>query len=225
MVPHGPIYCETGHPWLFMAEPVNTLTNAFIILAAILAVMHVRRSRVGFSADLVVLLFLLFAVGIGSFLWHGLRTLWALQLDWIPGMLFLIVFCGLWMRRLFGRIAGIAGPVAMLAAAVGSVALAFKLTGADAPRALTFAPAFATIAAVGAGLVFATDRKFGPRQASLGAVILMFGVAAAVFRSIDLMMCGLVPFGTHFLWHICLSTASYLGIVLLVRLKTPARAT
>ena len=29
--------CETGHPWLFMAEPVNTITNAFIIIAAILA--------------------------------------------------------------------------------------------------------------------------------------------------------------------------------------------
>ena len=32
-------------------------------------------------------------VGIGSTLWHGLRTMWALQLDWIPGVLFLpIIF-------------------------------------------------------------------------------------------------------------------------------------
>jgi hypothetical protein len=47
----------------------------------------------------------------------------------------------------------------------------------------------------------------------------MFAVAAAVFRSIDLMTCDLIPFGTHFLWHLGLSTAAYLGIVLLVRMK------
>ncbi|MGA7674325.1 MAG: ceramidase domain-containing protein [Rhizomicrobium sp.] len=219
MSPHGPIYCETGHPWLFMAEPVNTITNAFIILAAIFAVMYVRRSRVGFSADLVVLLFLLFAVGIGSTLWHGLRTMWALQLDWIPGVLFLLAFSGFWIRRLFGTVAGLFGAIGMIAAAIGSVVLTWRLTGGALSRALMFAPAFATIAVIGLGLVAATARKFGAREASLGALILLFAVSAAVFRSIDLLVCSRIPFGTHFLWHICLSTASYLGIVLLVRMK------
>jgi len=40
-----------------------------------------------------------------------------------------------------------------------------------------------------------------------------------VCRSIDLMMCGIIPFGTHFIWHILLSLAAYLGIVMLLRLK------
>ena len=221
MSPHGPIYCETGHPWLFMAEPVNTITNAFIILAAILAYRRVRRARIGFPADLTVLLILLMSVGIGSFLWHGLRTMWALQLDWIPGVLFLIVFTGFWIRTLFGGFAGIVGALGMPAASVGSVILFRNYNGGltGAPQPLMFAPAFATIAAIGVGLVAATYRKFGAGAASLGAIILLFGVSAAVFRSIDLMMCPLVPFGTHFIWHICLSTASYLGIVLLIKMK------
>lgn len=105
MSPHGPIYCETGHPWLYMAEPVNTLTNIFILLAAVLAYLRIRNSRIGFPLDISVLLILLVAVGIGSFLWHGLRTRWALQLDWIPGVLFLIVIAGFWIRMLFGGIA------------------------------------------------------------------------------------------------------------------------
>ena len=68
MAPGVPIYCETGHPWLFMAEPVNTITNVFIIIAAIVATYRVRNARIGFHADLWVLLILLFATGIGSFL-------------------------------------------------------------------------------------------------------------------------------------------------------------
>ena len=223
MTPHGPFYCETGHPWLFMAEPVNTITNAFIILAAIFAVMYVRRSRVGISADLVVLLFLLFAVGIGSTLWHGLRTSWALQLDWIPGVLFLLFLSGFWFRALFGVVAGVFGPLVMLAAAVGSVVLTFRLTNGDVTRAVMFAPAFATIAIIGTGMALATNRKYGAREASLAAIILLFAVSAAVFRSIDLLVCPFIPFGTHFLWHVCLSTSSYLGIVLLVRMKKESK--
>ena len=86
MNPQVPIYCETAHPWLGMAEPVNTITNAAIILAAYFAYRYVNKSKVGFSGDLVLLIFLLAACGIGSTLWHGLRTWWALQLDWIPGV-------------------------------------------------------------------------------------------------------------------------------------------
>jgi hypothetical protein len=42
---------------------------------------------------------------------------------------------------------------------------------------------------------------------------------AAIARSIDLMVCQYIPFGTHFLWHIGLSTAACLGILLMVRIR------
>ena len=222
MTPHGPIYCETGHPWLFMAEPVNTITNGFIILAAILAFLHVRRARIGSPPGISALVVLLFVTGVGSTLWHGLRSHWALQLDWMPGVAFLLVFSGLWMGRLFGRIAGVLGPLAMLAAVVASVVLSWRYFGA-APSALRFTPGFATITAIGVLLVYATNRKYGAAEARLGAVILVCAVIAAVFRSIDLLVCPVIPFGTHFLWHIFLSTASFLGIVLLVRMKVRGR--
>jgi hypothetical protein len=218
MTPHGPIYCETGHPWLGIAEPVNTVTNGFIFLAAILAFLYVRRARIGFPLDVSVLLLLLTVTAIGSSLWHGLRTMWALQLDWMPGALFLFVLAGLWTRQLFGRIAGVLGAVGLFAAIFAIIALSWRLTGGLPPQ-LRFVPMFATVTVAGLGLVFATAKKFGAREASLGALIIMFGVSAAIFRSIDLMMCDLIPFGTHFLWHLLLSTASALGIVLVVRMK------
>ena len=221
MTPHGPFYCETGHPWLFIAEPVNTITNAAIIIAAYFAYRYVKKSRVGFSGDLIVLIFLLAAVGIGSTLWHGLRTMWALQLDWIPGVLFLLVFSMLWMRQLFGWIAGVLGTIAMFAAAILSVrySWAYFDTLRNVSPNLRFTPAFATITLFAVGMVAGTARKYGGKAAAQGGLILVSALGAAVFRSIDLIVCPYIPFGTHFLWHLLLSTAAFLGIMLLVRMK------
>ena len=224
MTPHGPLYCETGHPWLFMAEPVNTITNAFIIVAAILAWREVRRAKVGIPFDLAILLFLLFATGVGSFFWHAFRTRVALAFDALPGLLFLFVFTGIWVGRLFGRWAGIAGALGLLVAAFGSIWLTVTLFPAmrSLPPAISLAPAYATISVIGFGLVIATIRKIGWTSAEIVAGALLCAIAAAVCRSIDLAVCSVVPFGTHFLWHILLSTAAYLSIVFLLRQKARA---
>ena len=221
MTPHGPIYCETGHPWLFMAEPVNTVTNIFILLAAVMALREVRRARIGFPPGISILLLLLFATSIGSFFWHAFRTRMALAFDAIPGLLFLLVFAGLWMGALFGWRRAVAGAVAMIAAAVGSVWLWRHLGGAAASP-FQFAPAFVVTAATGLGMALATGRKFGADEARLGLVVMLCAIVAAVCRSIDLLVCAEIPFGTHFLWHIFLAAAAYLGILLLLRMKARA---
>jgi len=221
VTPHGPLYCETGHPWLFMAEPVNTITNAFIVLAAILAWREVRRAKVGMPFDLTILLFLLFATGIGSFFWHAFRTRVALAFDALPGLLFLFVFSGLWINRLFGRWAAIFGAFGLLIAAAGSIYLTVTLFPVmrTFPPAISLAPGYATISLIGFSLVVVTVRKIGWTSAEIVAGALVCAITAAVCRSIDLAVCSVIPFGTHFLWHILLSTAAYLGIVFLLRQK------
>ncbi len=220
---HGPVYCETGHPWLGMAEPVNTITNAAILIAAYFAYRYVKREKVGFSADLVVLLFLLTWVGIGSALWHGLRTPWALELDWIPGVLFLLVLTVVWIRQMFagpasGWFAGVFGMVLMMLLTFWGVARFGHALAQITPN-LRFAPMFVTVTVFGIAMVTGTARKYGKGPAVLGVAILGCGIFAAVARSIDLLICPYVPTGTHFLWHIGLSTAACLGIVLMVRIK------
>lgn len=224
MTPAGPLYCETGHPWLFMAEPVNTITNIFIIVAAVAAFREVRRARIGMPLDLGILLFLLFATGIGSFAWHGFRTRVALAFDALPGLAFLFVFAGLWAGALWGRLAGWIGAFALLGACVGALyvgrILLFGIAGL--PPALFLIPAYVVIAAFGTVLYVATRRRHDG-VARLGGIAVASGIVAAVCRSIDLMTCSIVPFGTHFIWHILLSLAAYLGIVMLTRLKVKAR--
>jgi hypothetical protein len=68
-----------------------------------------------------------------------------------------------------------------------------------------------------------TGRKFGASEARLGLAVMLCAMAAAVCRSIDLLVCAVIPFGTHFLWHILLAAAAYMGIVLLLRFRTKAR--
>ncbi len=204
-----------------MAEPVNTITNAAILIAAYFAYRYVKKSRVGFSADLVLLLFLLAWVGIGSALWHGLRTHWALQLDWIPGVLFLIVLTVLWFRQLFGWYAGVLGAIMMYVGVIASVALTWSYFGdLHGPLSnLRFVPGFAVITLFGTGLVIGTAQLYGREAAVQGVAILACGIVAAIARSIDLIVCPFVPTGTHFLWHIGLSTAACLGVLLMVRIK------
>jgi len=75
------------------------------------------------------------------------------------------------------------------------------------------------IAVTGLGMVAATGRKFSAHEARLGLAVMFCAIAAAVCRSIDLLACSVIPIGTHFLWHILLSAAAYMGIVLLLRMR------
>lgn len=224
---HGPIYCDTAHMWMGIHEPVNTFTNAAILIAAYLAYRYAKNSRVGFSADLSVLLFFLTWVGIGSALWHGLRTHWALELDWIPGVLYLLFLTIMWIRQVFARawvgwLAGVVGMLLMIAATFFMI-WRFGQALAQVTPNLRFAPMFVVVTVFGIGMVTATGLKFGRDAAVLGVSILVCGIIAAIARSIDLVVCPYVPFGTHFLWHIGLATAACLGFVLMVRLKKVRR--
>lgn len=218
MPAHLPIYCETGHPFLGMAEPVNTITNAAILIAAYFAYRYARKSRVRLSTDLVLLLFLLTWVGIGSALWHGLRTPWALTLDWIPGVLYLLVLTVLWIRQLYGWFAGVFGMVAMTLISIAGVGYLGKTLAAITPNLFAL-PMFATVTVVGVIMVSGAWTRYGRGAGLLGVSILATGLTAAFARSIDLLICPYVPTGTHFLWHIGLSTAACLGFVLIVQMK------
>jgi len=215
---HGPIYCDTQHMLWGIHEPLNTITNAAILIAAWVAFRHIKRSGLKFTADLVLLLILLTSVGIGSALWHGLRTMWALQLDWIPGVLYLLVLTVLWIRQLYGWSAGVFGMMTMIAVSVLGVAKFGDSFAAITPN-LRFAPFYVTVTLMGVIMVSGTWRKFGREAAMLGVTAVAFGIGAAVARSIDLLVCPIVPFGTHFLWHLGLSTAACLGLMLIVKMK------
>ncbi len=210
----GPIYCET--PAIissFPAEPLNTWSN-LIIVAFGLAALWIIYRRAPRNVGLWSIGALLLANGVGSFLWHGLRAPWALSLDALPGVLFLLIFIYLWAERLFGH-----RKALVVFIVFGLVeAASFMLFVPRLPPGLLFIPAAPAIVALGFWFIIKTARV-SRRAAGSGTALLFAALLALNFRSIDLGVCATFPTGTHFLWHIFLSLAAYLGILTLLELK------
>lgn len=208
----GPVYCEmltdTGDGWLF--EPLNTWTNLAPILAGLLALWLLYRQRATGAVPWVLALLLL-ATGIGSFVWHGTHSRPALTVETSTGLLFFLCYLFWWAQRLWGWRIGYAACLAFLAIAVGQF---FVLRPSGAVE-LGFR-VIAVIVPFGAALLWSTARRFGPAIRRIGAASLVLGAAAASFRSLDLLACEVVPFGTHFLWHILLAAAAYTAIRMVV---------
>lgn len=206
----GPVYCETPDiVTSFPAEPLNTISNIAVVLGLV-AFWSVWRTSPR-SWDLYLLCALLFGVGVGSTLWHGLRLPITLVLDALPGVLFFLTFALLWARRLYSWWAAGLFFVVFFAAAVGSMSLGRQI---GIPFFLPLAP---MVIVFSGWLMAKTARVSWPAMwLALGAVTL--ALFALTFRSIDQWNCATIPFGTHFLWHIFLASAAYTGIQALLAL-------
>lgn len=190
--------------WLF--EPINTWTNLAPIAAGLLALWLLRRQRVA-GAVPWVLAVLLLSTGVGSFVWHGFHSRPALTIETASGLLFFLCYLFWWARRLWGWRVGFAAGLVFLAVAIGQ----FFVLRPDGALEVGFRVIAVTLL-FGAMLLWATARQFGRTIWRIGAASLGLAAAAASFRSLDLAACEVVPFGTHFLWHILLALAAYTAI-------------
>ena len=213
MADFGPHYCET--PTVigggFPVEPLNAISSGVIVLFGIAALFLVMR-RTPRAYELYALCGLLIVNGVGSILWHGLRTRWALTLDVAPALIFLLLVALIWARR-------IAPAWQVVAVGVGLVALSFALRSIDLGLRLpgrwgAMAP---LIVAAAAWLIARSYAVFKP-AAFYGAAALVSASAALAFRTVDGGVCDALPTGTHFLWHIFLSAAAFLSVLTVVSL-------
>ena len=200
-------YCErsSGDFW---AEPLNALSNGAFILAAIAGLLLWRRAgRRDLPAALLIVL--VFAIGIGSFLFHTMPRRWTLLADVIPIQLFAFGYFGLALRR-FIRLplaAAILGTLAFLAA---SFALA-ELIGPLLPPAARGSAGYAAFVLALFGVAAALWRRGGMRAAArlIGAAGFVFALSLTL-RSLDPLACQHVPFGLHWLWHLLNACVLYL---------------
>ncbi|MBU6310504.1 ceramidase domain-containing protein [Patescibacteria group bacterium] len=206
----GPIYCETPvGAFLFPAEPINFYSNAIIVLFGLVALAYAVKRR--FSADISVLALLLALTGVGSFLWHGFRTPLSLALDVVPGLLFLFLFVYAWSRRVYGVLAS-------LGLLVGFLGLTYALSFVSESVLPMQGPPLGVVLAVliSAGyLSVLSIQRFG----SVGYVAILSVISSLIafgFRTLDLYTCTVIPFGTHFLWHVFLSLGAALGVLFLM---------
>ena len=214
-------YCERGSDPAFWAEPLNAITNCAFIFAAILAARDLigqpRRSSMLAEWGLTGLIF---AMGIGSFLFHTYATRWASYADTIPIGAFMFAYLIYALRRFagFGWVTIALSMAAFVAALqyAGSVQCRtgwLRETEAASGPCLNgtagYIPAFAALILFGARLWLSRH----PAWRLIGGAAAVF-LLSMTFRTLDWEVCDRLTLqghalGTHFLWHLLNAATLY----------------
>ncbi len=186
-------YCERTDP-SYWSEPVNAITNAAFLIAAIVMWRRTRGLGLPLATVLVVILA---AIGIGSYLFHTHAQGWAAMADVLPIVLFILAYIFAANRYYWGwpvwiSVLGTAAfiPYAIVLTPVFSALPFFEISAFYWPVPLLIAL-----------YAFLLRRRIPEtaRGLAIGAAIL---VASLTFRSLDELVCEQVPLGTHFMWHV-----------------------
>ncbi|WP_282151697.1 ceramidase domain-containing protein [Ruegeria atlantica] len=186
-------YCERLSP-AYWAEPINAVTNAAFLIAAFVMWRRVRGQGAPLAMVLVVILA---AIGVGSYLFHTHAQAWAAMADVLPILLYILVYIfainrDVWHMR--PRTAGIATAL-FIPYAAATVPLFQLVPGLGGSAAYAPVPLLILIYA----FLLRHRVPDTARGLAIGAMIL---IASITFRALDEPICGQIPFGTHFMWHI-----------------------
>jgi hypothetical protein len=194
------LYCERTDA-SFWSEPVNAVSNAAFLIAAA-AAFHLWRRGDRADWPALVLIAVVAAVGVGSFVFHTVAIRAAILADVIPIAVFIYGYLLLALIRFlhFRCIAAAAIVVAFAASAQALSAL-------TPPRLLNgsvgYLPALAALIAVALAA-----REEGARR-GLGLAALVFAISLG-FRTADIALCPEFPLGTHFVWHVLNAVVLYM---------------
>ncbi|WP_439527809.1 ceramidase domain-containing protein [Pannonibacter sp.] len=207
-------YCERLDA-SFWAEPLNAASStAFLVAAAVaLRVWFNLRNR---DYGALSLILLIAGIGIGSFLFHTFANRWSMKADMIPATTFTQMYMMLALIRFLGAPFGTAiGTMILFTVISPLVALLAEPFLGPSSNDL---PALAAIFVVGA-LCFRRSRDTALGLVATGALFTL----SLTFRTLDGPVCGALPFGTHFLWHVCNAGVLFLLMWLYMR-AAPAEA-
>jgi len=207
------LYCERSAPGLGN-EPLNTVSNmAFLLAAGVVAAAFLRHrhAMADRGVDLWLMMLWLAAIGIGSGLWHLTARGWAWWLDVVPIQLFMLTFLYSFMGRILGwgvvwRVVALLGFVAV------NVLVEMTAVGDAFNGSAGYFPAYALLLAM-TGWLYHRAAPVAPLFGFAAGLLLL----SLTFRSVDQALCGAIPWGTHFLWH--LLNAVVLGSLLLAMFR------
>jgi len=186
-------YCERLGPE-FWAEPVNAVTNASFLIAAGIMAWRLRGQRLPLAWALV---WVLAAIGVGSFLFHTFANRVTALMDVTPILGFILIYVFAATRDFLGARPWIAGLAVLgfFPYAAATVPLFGLIPGLGSSAG--YAPVALLILIYAA--LLARRAPATARGLALGAGIL---VLSLTFRTLDAPLCAAFPTGTHFLWHI-----------------------
>ena len=199
-------YCErlSGAFW---AEPLNAVSNVAFLIAALAAVLLLRgQGRRDWPAEALTVLVAI--IGIGSFLFHTMPQRWTLLADVVPIQLFALCYFGLALKR-FLRLSPLVaaiGAILFLVACFGLASAFLPLLPAGMRGSAGYAGFLIGLFGVALAARLRGDGATAVRIAAAGFVFAL----SLTFRSLDSVLCGVVPFGLHWGWHLLNGLLLYL---------------
>jgi len=207
-------YCERTDA-SYWSEPLNAVSNlSFIVAAAITW----RLARAAGDRAALVLALAAGGIGVGSYIFHTQATRWAMQADIWPIRVFVLLFIGLAVVRFFNtrRWVGVAAAAGFAVVTAATIALG-GVVGFGLNGSIGYAP-LPIVMVLMAVLVVRKDQR-----AAFG---MLFAAATFVvslgLRTVDRELCGSLPVGTHFGWH--LLNGVVITTMLLVFIRLPRDA-
>lgn len=193
------LYCERVAPG-FWNEPLNALSNAAFIVAALWA-WRSARLRGQIRPAIAALIILAGLIGVGSFLFHTFANHWSEYADIIPIWSFVALYVLSAIALIGNAPPGKVARIAIIAAAIGVIVM-LASTGQEPSGpdrfngSLQYAPALIALVVFAALSIW---RRHPIRGWALGAAV-AFAVSL-LFRTVDLQVCAAFPQGVHFIWH------------------------
>ncbi|MEW9918986.1 ceramidase domain-containing protein [Marimonas sp. MJW-29] len=208
------IYCERTDA-SFWSEPLNAVSNLAFILAALWASREACRRGIG-RASVWLLIALAFVIGTGSFLFHTFATRWAGMADTLPILIFILAYA-VTALALIGhatpeRVTLYTVTMAgfFTATGFGIAQLNLDLNGTEG-----YLPALAAMIVISA----LTWSRSHPATPWFVGATLTFALSLT-FRSFDMALCDVWPYGTHVFWHLLNGTVIALLLQALIRNTT-----
>lgn len=188
------IYCERTGPE-YWSEPANAITNFAFIISAIMIAFLVRQQIRQGNRDIASWVFctLIFAIGVGSWLFHTHATRWALLSDIIPIAIFILLYTWYALRRFAEAPVVVCGIGVLIVLGISRAVP--ELTGFQGG---SYVAALLALVVIGGYLRFMKSHIAGTALLAAAAV---FFVSLSL-RTIDLPLCSRFPLGTHFAWHL-----------------------
>lgn len=199
----GPIYAETHITDNFIVEPWNAFSSLAIAAPAIYFLWKIRKNPKQYSFLLAAIPFLLLN-GIGSTLFHGLRTSrFFLYMDFMPALILtLMITVYFWAKVL---------PKWWMSFVAVTPLFLFRFS------IIAFFPGQAgiNVSYMISGIafllpVFLILRKHQFKKSINIMISALCFVLAIYFRQVDKEFTDYVAFGTHFLWHIFTGIGAFL---------------
>lgn len=207
-------YCGR-HGSGFFDEPQNSFSNTAFLIGALLAYRAWRRSG-NAETFILVLVVMLAAIGVGSFVFHSYPTPITLYIDLIPIQVYILAVLAYTLNRVLlcsWKATALVLVGFFLVRQAGIFILPKGLLGGG----ITHVP---TLLALLLFIVILARR---------GLVVWRYLVAGAacylgalIVRSWDVPLCGTFPFGLHWAWHVLTALAATLVLLGLIRSRQQA---